>query len=429
MPNPSDGQLLVAIAVALAVASFVGSLVVSVAIACFEGRVVERLIAELKNKHRARTSERDGRGDGTRSRARRARLCPAGGSPGRCGVVCAAQNGRLAERHRNLSAVHDFTRRIGESIQLVELVPRALDESMQLLRADAGSIDLHDVVCAEGWTSLRCVANPAEPTHLVGLDDPSSAAFASKPAMTEVAQLPSGSGTKRMVVPIADGQGEMGTLMLTGRAGITDEFGDDDVARAEHIADQLATSVRNSLMHARAESDALRDSLTGHLNRAGFDRHVANATDRAAVNQCSAVLMLDLDRFKEVNDTLGHQAGDQVLIEFSTRLAAELEFMDVLARFGGDEYAVLVNRNSDREVLQLAQRLVEASRVPFVLGGFNVVVAASVGCGTDQVRRHHERRRSARRHRDVRSESPAHRMRDVQRRYRSSNARATLAPR
>ena len=379
MPNPSDGQLLVTIAVALAVASFVGSLVVSVAIACFEGRVVERLIAELKTNIVL--------GPVSAAVAAMA-LAPAlvGLAYAPLAVLPVAavwfvlrQNGRLAERHRNLSAVHDFTRRIGESIQLVELVPRALDESMQLLRADAGSIDLHDVVCAEGWTSLRCVANPAEPAHLVGITDTPPDAFATEPATSEVAQLPAGSGTKRMVLPIVDGQGEMGTLMLTERAGITDEFGDDDVTRAGHIADQLATSVRNSLMHARAESDALRDSLTGHLNRAGFDRHVADATDRAAVNQCTAVLMLDLDRFKEVNDTLGHQAGDQVLIEFSTRLAAELEFMDVLARFGGDEYAVLVNRNSDREVMQLAQRLVEASRVPFVLGGFNVVVAASVG--------------------------------------------------
>jgi diguanylate cyclase (GGDEF)-like protein len=377
--DPSDGHLLITIALALAVTGFVGSLVVSIAIACFEGHVAERLITEVKTNSVIGPVSAAVAAIALAPALIGLPYAPLATLPVAAVWFVLRQNGQLAERHRNLSAVHDFTRRIGESIQLVELVPRALAESMQLLRADTGSIDLHGVVCAEGWTSMRCVASPGQPAHLVGINSSASAVFGTAPLMLDPADGPAGNGTKRMIVPIGDGQGKIGTLMLTGRAGVTDEFGPDDMIRAEHIADQLAIGLRNSLMHARAESDALRDSLTGHLNRAGFDRHVADATAKTTVNRCTAVLMLDLDRFKEVNDTLGHQAGDQVLIEFSARLANELEPNDVLARFGGDEYAVLVNRDDDREVMQLAQRLVEVSRVPFVLGGFNVVVAASVG--------------------------------------------------
>ena len=142
MPNPSDGQLLVAIAVALAVASFVGSLVVSVAIACFEGRVVERLIAELKTNIVLGPVSATVAAMALAPALVGLAYVPLAVLPVAAVWFVLRQNGRLAERHRNLSAVHDFTRRIGESIQLVELVPRALDESMQLLRADAGSIDL-----------------------------------------------------------------------------------------------------------------------------------------------------------------------------------------------------------------------------------------------------------------------------------------------
>lgn len=223
------------------------------------------------------------------------------------------------------------------------------------------------------------MASPGRPARLLGVSG--SDGQADDDVWLRATEARLDGSAEPLIVPIFDGHGDMGTLVLTGRAGrsgIAGEFDADDIARAGHVAEQLAVSLRNSLMHAQAERDARRDALTGHLNRAGFDRHVADATE-VPMNDCTAVLMLDLDRFKEVNDTLGHQAGDQVLVEFSARLAAELEPGDVLARFGGDEYAVLVTRRSDREVMQFAQRLVDASRAPFVLGGFNVVVAASVG--------------------------------------------------
>lgn len=372
----SDGHLLLVVAGTLAISSIAGAVAVSIAIACFEGRFLERLAGEMKTAVVLGPVAA-----AVAALALSPALISVAYSPLAIvpvGVVWTVlrQHGQLMERHRNLNAVHDFTRRISESILLTEFVPRALDESRQLLRAETGSIELHDVACAEGWTHLKCIGGPDRPAELVGL---SSDPVAGSSRSTASTQIINEAGAKRLVLPIADGHGEMGTMVLTGRMGISDAFDMDDIVRAGHVADQLAVSLRNSLMHARAERDALRDPLTGHLNRVGFDRHVVATTEANPQFRCAAVLMLDLDRFKEVNDTLGHQAGDQVLIEFSSRLDAMLEAGDALARFGGDEYALLIERDSQREVMRTAQALVEESRKPFVLGGFNVVVAASVG--------------------------------------------------
>ena len=89
--------------------------------------------------------------------------------------------------------------------------------------------------------------------------------------------------------------------------------------------------------------------------------------------------MLDLERFKEVNDTLGHHAGDDLLIEFSRRIAADIGSDDVLARLAGDEFAILAYCADDESAFDLAQRCIDNASRPVVLDGLSVVVTASVG--------------------------------------------------
>ena len=123
------------------------------------------------------------------------------------------------------------------------------------------------------------------------------------------------------------------------------------------------------------------DSMTGLLNRRGFDERYAATVRRVRRGQTlAAVLVIDLDKFKAVNDTLGHAAGDDVLKEVAQRLRAAVRYTDVAARLGGDEFAVLLARVADqagaeRVALRIHERLCE----PVVIAGRDVAIGASLG--------------------------------------------------
>src|SRR5688500_7906469 len=102
---------------------------------------------------------------------------------------------------------------------------------------------------------------------------------------------------------------------------------------------------------------ATHDGLTGLANRTLFNELLANAIERQRrYGGCFAILFLDLDRFKTINDSLGHEGGDQLLKEMATRLRTYVRASDVLARFGGDEFVVLVNQVKDRDTAALVAR-------------------------------------------------------------------------
>ncbi|WP_129336562.1 GGDEF domain-containing protein [Cellulomonas endophytica] len=126
---------------------------------------------------------------------------------------------------------------------------------------------------------------------------------------------------------------------------------------------------------------ALRDDLTGLANRAAFFERLAQrlaAADRRGTG--CAVLYLDLDGFKTVNDTLGHAAGDRLLVEVARRLTEELRAGDTAARVGGDEFLVLLDEVvSGEAALAVARRVEQRLRAPHVLGGRTVTAPASIG--------------------------------------------------
>jgi len=144
-------------------------------------------------------------------------------------------------------------------------------------------------------------------------------------------------------------------------------------------------SFRDITDQRRLERDlshqAFHDSLTNLANQALFRDRVDHALVRCArTTSAVAVLFLDLDNFKTVNDSLGHAAGDQLLVAVADRLRACLRATDTAARLGGDEFAVLVEDVSDeREVVEAAERLTAALQQPFVPGGREIFVSASIG--------------------------------------------------
>ncbi len=125
---------------------------------------------------------------------------------------------------------------------------------------------------------------------------------------------------------------------------------------------------------------AFTDSLTGLPNRPLFKDRLQHAFARSSTSSSAlAVYFLDLDGFKGVNDTLGHSAGDHLLIEVAARLRSLVRPIDTVARFGGDEFAVLVEGVPDGDGTALARRVCDAFEAPFVLGGDEVHVSVSIG--------------------------------------------------
>jgi diguanylate cyclase (GGDEF)-like protein/PAS domain S-box-containing protein len=126
---------------------------------------------------------------------------------------------------------------------------------------------------------------------------------------------------------------------------------------------------------------ASHDPLTSLPNRALFTDRLSHALARAARQQSVvAVLFLDLDGFKVVNDSLGHDVGDQLLVAVAERLVGCLRPGDTVARLGGDEFTVLLEDLSDaRDAARVAERIIAALRAPFTIGGREVVISASIG--------------------------------------------------
>ncbi|MBM7806921.1 diguanylate cyclase (GGDEF)-like protein [Geodermatophilus bullaregiensis] len=138
-----------------------------------------------------------------------------------------------------------------------------------------------------------------------------------------------------------------------------------------------STTRRLRRQAAQAAHDALHDPLTGLANRELFARRVAAELERGTPG---AVVLVDLDRFKEVNDTLGHHAGDHLLREVGRRLDATVRAGDTVARLGGDEFGLLLPGVDDpADACELVQRVSEALAVETVVDGVPLTVEASCG--------------------------------------------------
>jgi len=145
-------------------------------------------------------------------------------------------------------------------------------------------------------------------------------------------------------------------------------------------------SFRDMTLRNKAEEKlryfALHDPLTNLPNRAQFMNHLKTAVERTEGNSFAgfAVLFLDLDRFKVINDSLGHSVGDQLLVAISERLTSCVRPGDIVARLGGDEFTILLQRCGDMaEIVKVAERLQSKISRPFMLENYEVFTTASIG--------------------------------------------------
>jgi diguanylate cyclase (GGDEF)-like protein len=186
--------------------------------------------------------------------------------------------------------------------------------------------------------------------------------------------------------PLCHDDARFGALDLYRKeAGGLDE---EAMATAQTLADVAAAYLLNAKSRddALATSDqfhheAMHDTLTGLPNRLLFQERLEHAANRAKRTHTStAVLFLDLDHFKDVNDTFGHVIGDELLIAVSSRLSGLIRASDTLARFSGDEFVFLCEEvHGADDVALLASRIDQTFETPFRLAGSDVTVRASVG--------------------------------------------------
>ncbi|MEU8189925.1 sensor domain-containing diguanylate cyclase, partial [Micromonospora carbonacea] len=175
----------------------------------------------------------------------------------------------------------------------------------------------------------------------------------------------------------------LGVLVLYDRLG-GDEFDDADLETLRTFAGHAAVAVDNVRVHEEAQRLSLTDPLTGLWNYRYLRESIRREVERASrFGRMLSVLALDLDRFKEVNDTWGHAAGDAVLVEFARRVRGEIREVDLAFRRGGEEFVVLLPETDARGAAIVAERLGAATRetpVPVESGGgARIRVTVSVG--------------------------------------------------
>ena len=156
--------------------------------------------------------------------------------------------------------------------------------------------------------------------------------------------------------------------------------------RARRVVGSLSDIHGRKVLEERLRQAALYDAVTGLPNRRLFIDRLTWAVDQAQRPEGSdyAVAFLDLDRFKDINDSLGHMKGDELLQTIGTRLRAELRNVDTAARFGGDEFAVLLFGLKPEDVLRIVARIQESIAAPTMLGDLEVSVTASIGIATSE---------------------------------------------
>ena len=169
--------------------------------------------------------------------------------------------------------------------------------------------------------------------------------------------------------------------MVSDRRGADNPFGSNDAKLLEGLAAVTATALSNAGLVEQLKHEAFHDALTGLPNQLLFEETVSLAlAERRQPARKLAVFVLDVDRFKRVNDSLGHPAGNELLGEVARRLTGAVRGGDTVARMSGDEFTLLVTGlRSTGEAALVAEKVMAVFRAPFAVGGQELYVTASLG--------------------------------------------------
>ncbi|HEY1445802.1 MAG TPA: bifunctional diguanylate cyclase/phosphodiesterase [Acidimicrobiales bacterium] len=311
-------------------------------------------------------------------------------------LIIGAYNGyaRLALRFASVQRLYDFSRAIGTaSLEPPSMSDDVLRQVCTVMRARRAEL----VLAETSGMARRISIDDGETSgfELVSLEESSiianavSTGNASRhniegPGTKTVADPISGSYRHAVVAPIMNGRTAIGAIAAFDRYEELDDFDDDDLRLFETLVAHASASLERSRLveELRFEVDskshqATHDALTGLPNRVLFQ---TRATQALKESRGVAVVLLDIDRFKDVNDTLGHGMGDRMLCEVSERLVHAVSGRATVARLGGDEFAlVIADVTEPGQAVAIVDDLHREMSRPIRMDGLALAVNASAG--------------------------------------------------
>src|SRR4051794_11090162 len=299
----------------------------------------------------------------------------------------------LSDRHLSLERLYRFTQAVSNSPEVDEVLGNVLTEARELLRSERAEVAF---VATDGGQVARIRLGASG--RLFRAEESQSPddewLLSAVVAEGEPLLLPRGTrepeqkrwleaeGARDAVaVPLRGGAGILGALVVTDRLGDVRSFEHEDVLLLETVANHASVALQNGELVDRLRHEAMHDSLTGLPNRVFLQRRLASVLEDVSDGRVAgaAIMILDLDDFKEVNDSLGHQQGDLLLVEVAERLRTAVGKAGVVARLGGDEFAVLLDGDDEDRAVRIGRRMLSALEHPIALESMDVEVGGSLG--------------------------------------------------
>jgi diguanylate cyclase (GGDEF)-like protein len=313
--------------------------------------------------------------------------------------------GSEKEKHQRLELLYQSSRILQHSPELDSTLGALLEHAREMFRAERTELLLwpRDDGDADGLlttASHELATSTMVATPVAGAGGLHGRVGRERRPFLHVGDGRDGDIRQAMAAPLLGESGLIGSMLVVNRLSAGTSFGDDDLRLLETLANQAAVALENgqleqslselSRLKEELRYQAYHDPLTGLANRTLFAEEV-DATLAAATGQrIPVVLFLDLDNFKDVNDSLGHAAGDRLLAAVADRLRSCLRQDDIAARLGGDEFAILLlDEPTLADALGVATRLIESLAMSFPIHGQDLKVSASIGVAACQDRGMH----------------------------------------
>ncbi len=296
----------------------------------------------------------------------------------------------LSERHLSLERLYRFSQVVGAKPEIEGVMRSVLGQARDLLRAERAELTFVPgegnglrVIFDGGDRLIREEASlPQEDwlwKQVVSVNAPVLLQRGSKVAGAQ-AYLAGRGMSEAIVAPLRGESGVVGLVTVGDRMGSVRSFDASDVQLLETVANHASVALEHGRLVDRLRHEALHDSLTGLPNRAALEAAIGAALAARAPTAGVGLLLMDLDGFKEVNDTLGHLHGDLLLIEVGRRLRATVPAEAFVARLGGDEFAVLLPGIADAdEALRVARDVLTALEVPARVEDVRLEIGGSIG--------------------------------------------------
>ena len=283
------------------------------------------------------------------------------------------------ERAERESRRNRFLSDLGTSIEFEELLERVLDAALEVPGFDAAMVALDEaggpIVATRGMTSEEATHPPS--SGVAGALPPGPITVSYRYGAADAADTHLIRGG--LFVPLVSREGQsLGSLALFWRTPGY-EPSSQRVGAIEQIAATCIPAIENARRYREARQLAETDALTGFFNQRYFHETLRRESLRAQrYDRRLALLIIDLDDFKAVNDRIGHLAGDAVLAQVAEQLRNEIRSVDVGCRVGGDEFGVIMPESTAEDASQLFERMHQAVTTMSVPGGGRVRISAGI---------------------------------------------------